>query len=412
MSGSSPTARGTAGGLMSVNPVIMPPERDGRRGARAPARARADTVARLAGVRLPPAARDADRDISGRRLPAGAAARAPFDVVSKVIDRDLEGVPPSARASRWRDSSRATRSSRCPSSASREPARRGRVRGVLDHCCPIAGARRNRTNDRERTRRRCVTMDFPLLRRMRPGPLDSPRRTRRFEAPTTPTPSAASRRGRALLRDCPLPRRADDPRGVWIAAQRVRGRPALGPVSVHPAEPGVLDPGRVRGAADPARAEPPGAARAGDDGLRPGRWNQRAQANAEFLARELAAARISLGRMEASSRASRASAGARTRRSSEGWTSARQTPRAPRAGARGRPRAGCPAGSRKKRRGVPRDRAPRAPRPRCATARSSVSSKSSTWSARWASSRGARPPRRGGCGRRSAARTRRCPRGS
>ena len=25
-------------------------------------------------------------------------------------------------------------------------------------------------------------MDFPLLRRMRPGPLDAPRRTRRFEA--------------------------------------------------------------------------------------------------------------------------------------------------------------------------------------------------------------------------------------
>ena len=41
-------------------------------------------------------------------------------------------------------------------------------------------------------------------------------------------------------------------------AEPGRGQLPVGPVPVHPAQPGVLDPGRVRGAADPAGPEPPG----------------------------------------------------------------------------------------------------------------------------------------------------------
>ena len=56
---------------------------------------------------------------------------------------------------------------------------------------------------------------------------------------------------------------------IWIALNVDRGRAAVRPVPVHPAEPGVLDPGRVRRAADPARAEPPGRPRPGRDRARP-----------------------------------------------------------------------------------------------------------------------------------------------
>ena len=41
-------------------------------------------------------------------------------------------------------------------------------------------------------------------------------------------------------------------------AEHRRGQPALGPLSLHPAQPGVFHPGRLRGAADPAGPEPPG----------------------------------------------------------------------------------------------------------------------------------------------------------
>ena len=45
---------------------------------------------------------------------------------------------------------------------------------------------------------------------------------------------------------------------IWIVAQP-RGRAlALGPLPIHPAQPGLLHPGRLRGPADPARPEPPG----------------------------------------------------------------------------------------------------------------------------------------------------------
>ena len=45
---------------------------------------------------------------------------------------------------------------------------------------------------------------------------------------------------------------------VWIVLNIVAVSSALGPLSVHPAQPGVFHPGRLRGAADPAGPEPAG----------------------------------------------------------------------------------------------------------------------------------------------------------
>ena len=44
---------------------------------------------------------------------------------------------------------------------------------------------------------------------------------------------------------------------VWIMLNAWASH-QMGPVPVHPAQPRVLHPGRVRRAADPARPEPPG----------------------------------------------------------------------------------------------------------------------------------------------------------
>ena len=66
-----------------------------------------------------------------------------------------------------------------------------------------------------------------------------------------------------------LPGRADDLRRRLDHAQRDRRSRTTGTVPVHPAEPGLLDPGCVRGAADPAGPEPPGRPRPGRDRARP-----------------------------------------------------------------------------------------------------------------------------------------------
>ena len=50
---------------------------------------------------------------------------------------------------------------------------------------------------------------------------------------------------------------------VWITINVGRRRAPLGPVPVHPPEPGLLHPGRLRRAADPPRPEPPGRPRPG-----------------------------------------------------------------------------------------------------------------------------------------------------
>src|SRR5947209_14801557 len=57
---------------------------------------------------------------------------------------------------------------------------------------------------------------------------------------------------RALFRHRPLPAVADHLGGRLDRAERIRGQAALGPVSVHPAQPGVFHAGRLRRAPDPA----------------------------------------------------------------------------------------------------------------------------------------------------------------
>lgn len=85
---------------------------------------------------------------------------------------------------------------------------------------------------------------------------------------------------RALLRHRPLPAAADHRGGGVDRGERVRGATALGSLSVHPAEPGILHPGRLRGAADPVGAEPageprPGGARRGPPSRRPDQGRHR-----------------------------------------------------------------------------------------------------------------------------------------
>ena len=48
---------------------------------------------------------------------------------------------------------------------------------------------------------------------------------------------------------------------AWIGVNALWATGPLGPLPVHPAQPRVLDAGRLRRAADPAGAEPPGRAR-------------------------------------------------------------------------------------------------------------------------------------------------------
>src|SRR3712207_4010614 len=66
---------------------------------------------------------------------------------------------------------------------------------------------------------------------------------------------------RAPVRDAGVPPRADARGGGVDRAQRAGRRPALGPLPLHPAEPALLDAGRVRRAAHPPRADAPGGPR-------------------------------------------------------------------------------------------------------------------------------------------------------
>jgi uncharacterized membrane protein len=142
-------------------------------------------------------------------------------------------------------------------------------------------------------------MDYPLLRRMRPGPLDAPRRARRFEAHYDP--DAFGRFSEGIARFFGTARYLVVQTVlviVWIAlnvfAISLQWDPypfillnlAFSTQAAY-AAPLILLAQNRQAQRDQTTVDL--------DRL----MNVRAQANAEFLARELASARISLGRMEA-----------------------------------------------------------------------------------------------------------------
>jgi uncharacterized membrane protein len=142
-------------------------------------------------------------------------------------------------------------------------------------------------------------MDYPLLRRMRPGPLDAPRRARRFEAHYDP--DAFGRFSEGIARFFGTARYLVVQTAlviVWIAlnvfAISLQWDPypfillnlAFSTQAAY-AAPLILLAQNRQAQRDQTTVD--------SDRL----MNVRAQANAEFLARELASARISLGRMEA-----------------------------------------------------------------------------------------------------------------
>ena len=143
-------------------------------------------------------------------------------------------------------------------------------------------------------------MDFPLLRRMRPGPLDAPRASRRFEAHYDP--DAFGRFSEGIARTFGTARYLVIQTivvVVWITlnvvAVSLRWDPypfillnlAFSTQAAY-AAPLILLAQNRQAQRDQATT----------DSDR--QMNLRAEQNAEFLARELASARISLGRMEAS----------------------------------------------------------------------------------------------------------------
>jgi uncharacterized membrane protein len=142
-------------------------------------------------------------------------------------------------------------------------------------------------------------MDFPLLRRMRPGPLDAPRRARRFEAHYDP--DAFGRFSEGIARFFGTARYLVVQTilvSVWIALNVLAISLQWDPypfillnlvfsTQAAYAAPLILLAQNRQAQRDQSTT----------DSDR--QMNLRAQANAEFLARELAAARISLGRMEA-----------------------------------------------------------------------------------------------------------------
>jgi uncharacterized membrane protein len=142
-------------------------------------------------------------------------------------------------------------------------------------------------------------MDYPLLRRMRPGPLDAPRRARRFEAHYDP--DAFGRFSEGIARFFGTARYLVVQTVLvvaWIAfnvlAISLRWDPypfillnLVFSTQAAYAAPLILLAQNRQAQRDQHTVD--------SDRL----MNVRAQANAEFLARELASARISLGRMEA-----------------------------------------------------------------------------------------------------------------
>jgi uncharacterized membrane protein len=142
-------------------------------------------------------------------------------------------------------------------------------------------------------------MEFPLLRRMRPGPLDSPRRTRRFEAHYDP--DAFGRVSEGVARFFGTARYLVVQTILviaWIALNVFAISLQWDPYPfillnlVFSTQAAYAAPLILLAQNRQAQRE-----QSTTDSDR--QMNLRAQANAEFLARELASARISLGRMEA-----------------------------------------------------------------------------------------------------------------
>jgi uncharacterized membrane protein len=143
-------------------------------------------------------------------------------------------------------------------------------------------------------------MDYPLLRRLRPGPLDAPRRARRFEAHYDP--DAFGRFSEGFARFFGTARYLVFQTVIvvfWITLNVVAVSLRWDPypfillnlvfsTQAAYAAPLILLAQNRQAERDQQQVD--------SDRMR----NVRAEANAEFLARELAAARISLGRMEAS----------------------------------------------------------------------------------------------------------------
>jgi uncharacterized membrane protein len=143
-------------------------------------------------------------------------------------------------------------------------------------------------------------MDYPLLRRLRPGPLDAPRRSRRFEAHYDP--DAFGRFSEGIARFFGTARYLVVQTilvSVWITINAVAVGLRWDPypfillnlvfsTQAAYAAPLILLAQNRQAERDQQQVD--------SDRM----MNVRAEANAEFLARELAAARISLGRMEAS----------------------------------------------------------------------------------------------------------------
>jgi uncharacterized membrane protein len=142
-------------------------------------------------------------------------------------------------------------------------------------------------------------MDYPLIRRLRPGPLDAPRRARRFEAHYDPDAFGRFSEGiarffgtaRYLVVQTVLVT-------VWIGLNVFAVRLKWDPYPfillnlVFSTQAAYAAPLILLAQNRQAQRE-----QQTTDSDR--QMNLQAQANAEFLARELAAARISLGRMEA-----------------------------------------------------------------------------------------------------------------
>ena len=123
------------------------------------------------------------------------------------------------------------------------------VDDVLDHLLP-AGWREDEEADMARL----------SLRRSASGPICRCRADpRRWGPGMTPTPSGGS--SEAIARFLGTGRFLFGRRCSWSPGSSLnthRPHPALGPVSVHPAQPGLLDPGGLRRTADPAGPEPAG----------------------------------------------------------------------------------------------------------------------------------------------------------
>ena len=143
-----------------------------------------------------------------------------------------------------------------------------------------------------RPRRLAVVSDLSARQR-----LDTPRTSRRRFTPQFDVEAVGrfSEAVRPVPRHRPIPGDSDRLRDRLDPAESVRAVAALGSVPVHPAQPGLLHAGGVRGAADPARAEPPGEPRPGRRWRRTGAAPQQTKADTEYLARELAALRIAVG---------------------------------------------------------------------------------------------------------------------